>query len=73
MVSKEVLSGGGAVWTGVTAAVAIASALADTGAPVWIPVSRLSARSFGKRADAPTGLPLPAAKEVAGGSRFGLI
>jgi hypothetical protein len=53
MVSKEVLSGGGAVWTGVTAAVANASALADTGAPVWIPVSRLCASSYGKRADAP--------------------
>jgi hypothetical protein len=46
IVSTGVLSGGGVAWTGVTAAVAIASALADTGAPVWIPVSRLSARSL---------------------------
>jgi hypothetical protein len=69
MVSKEVLSGGGAVWTGVTAAVAIASALADTGAPVWIPVSRLCASSLFVKGVEVWGEPI----EVAGSSGVGGI
>jgi hypothetical protein len=52
-----VLSGGGVVWIGVTAAVAIASALADTGAPVWMPVSRLSTRSLAARLAGGCGAP----------------
>ncbi len=39
----------GEVWTGLAAAVLIASALAETGAPVWLPVLKLWARSVGER------------------------
>ena len=40
-----------------TTAVAIASALADTGAPVWMPVSRLSTRSLAARLAGGCGAP----------------
>ncbi len=43
----EPANGGGAEWTGLVAALEIASALADMGAPVWLPELKLWARSVG--------------------------
>jgi hypothetical protein len=57
-VSGALSAAEGEVWTGLAAAVLIASALAETGAPVWVPVLKLWARSVGERfgACAPVGV-----------------
>lgn len=69
-------NGGDAEWTGLVAALEIASALADIGAPVWLPELKLWARSPGVRAVgvwvAPMGLPAAAAVVVACASRMGV-
>ena len=65
--------GGGAEWTGLATALEIASALADIGAPVWLPALKLWARSLGVWAvgacGAAKGLP---AGGVVGASVLGL-
>ena len=62
-------NGGGAEWTGLVAAVEIASALADMGTPVWLPELKLCARSVGDTGVGVWGVPigLPALGAVAEG------
>lgn len=68
-------NGGAAEWTGLVAALEIASALADIGAPVWLPALKLWARSVGAGAagacGALMGLPAEEAVDAAGASMLG--
>ncbi len=69
-------NGGGAEWTGLVAAVEIASALADIGAPVWLPALKFWTRSLGARVvgvwGAPMGLPLEGVVAAGGASMPGV-
>ena len=74
-VSGALSAAEGEVWTGLAAAVLIASALAETGAPVWVPVLKLCARSVGERlagAWGAVGLIAVGARPVVGASMVGL-
>ena len=73
--ASGVLSGCGVVWTGLVAAVVIASAPVEIGAPVWLPALKFSTRSWGERvvgACGAAGLAVAGAVDGAGASMLGL-